>query len=133
LLPSDFPLRSRTGLWVVVLFTLAHGIVVPVNKELAWRGIVQSVLVRAEGVTTGIVITAVLHTAKHALVDVSLAPVPTVLVLALVLGVVRHRWGTTASTVVHLVVNLSSVGLLAVYVLGQSLERVSGDVSNGVE
>ncbi|MFC7028394.1 type II CAAX prenyl endopeptidase Rce1 family protein [Halomicroarcula sp. GCM10025710] len=70
------------------------------------------------GVTTGIIITAVIFTAKHALLDVSLVRVPTILVLALVLGIVRHRWGTTASTVVHMVVNLTSVGLLAIYVLG---------------
>jgi len=108
----------EAGFWVVVLFALAHGILAPVTEELAWRGVVQSALVRAEGVAIGIAITAVLFTAKHALVDVSLARVPTVLVLAVVLGIVRHHWGTTASTVVHLVVNLTSVGLLAVYVSG---------------
>ncbi|MFC6862828.1 CPBP family intramembrane glutamic endopeptidase [Halomicroarcula sp. GCM10025817] len=108
----------EAGLWVAVLFALAHGIVAPVTEELAWRGIVQSAFVRAEGLGTGIVITAVLFTAKHALLDVSLARVPTILVLALVLGIVRHRWGTTASTVVHMVVNLTSVGLLTIYVLG---------------
>ncbi|MFC7250920.1 type II CAAX prenyl endopeptidase Rce1 family protein [Halomicroarcula sp. GCM10025324] len=108
----------EAGLWVVVLFALAHGLIAPVTEELAWRGIVQTALVRGEGVTTGIIITAVIFTAKHALLDVSLVRVPTILVLALVLGIVRHRWGTTASTVVHMVVNLTSVGLLAIYVLG---------------
>lgn len=108
----------EAGVWVVALFAVVHGIVAPVTEELAWRGIVQSAFVESEGVTIGIVVTAVVFTAKHALLDVSFARVPTVLVLALALGVVRHRWGTTASTVAHAVVNLASVTLLAVYVVG---------------
>ncbi|MFC7007942.1 CPBP family intramembrane glutamic endopeptidase [Halalkalicoccus salilacus] len=49
------------------LFALAHGIVAPVTEELAWRGIIQSALVRAEGVIIGIVVTDIVFTAKHAL------------------------------------------------------------------
>lgn len=67
----------EAGLWVVVLFALAHGIVALVTEELAWRGIIQSALVRAEGVIIGIVVTAIVFTAKHALLDISLARVPT--------------------------------------------------------
>lgn len=103
----------QAGLWIVLLFAAAHGIVAPITEELAWRGVVQTSLVRAEGPLVGIVATAGLFTAKHALLDASLARVPTVLVLALVLGVVRHRWGTTASTLVHGIVNMVSVVLLA--------------------
>lgn len=106
----------EAGLWVLALFAFAHGIVAPITEELAWRGVVQSALVEAWEPAVGIAATAVLFTAKHAVLDASLARVPTVLVLAVVLGLVRHRWGTTASTVVHGVVNLASVVGLALLV-----------------
>ena len=108
----------EAGFWVVALFAVAHGIIAPITEELAWRGITQSALTKAEGASIGIVVTAIVFTTKHALVDMSLSRVPTVLVLALVLGIVRHQWGTTASTVTHAFVNLTSVALLSVYVLG---------------
>ena len=108
----------EAGVWVLALFAFAHGIVAPLTEELAWRGVVQSALVETRGPVVGIVVTAALFTAKHAILDLSLARVPTVLVLAVVLGLVRHRWGTTASTVVHVVVNLASVVGLAIFVFG---------------
>lgn len=108
----------RAGPWVLVLFALAHGIVAPLAEELAWRGVVQTALVRSAGTAVGILSTALLFTAKHAFLDASLARVPSVLLLALVLGVVRHRWGTAASTLGHAVVNLGAVALLAVAVIG---------------
>ena len=108
----------KVGFWVVVLFALAHGLVAPMTEELAWRGIIQSAVVQSEGVAIGIVFTAIVFTLKHALLDLSLVRVPSVLILAFALGAVRHRWGTTASTVAHGVVNLTSVCLLAIYVFG---------------
>lgn len=108
----------ESGVWVLALFALAHGIVAPVTEELAWRGVVQSALVEAWEPAVGIAVTAMLFTAKHAALDASLARVPTVLMLAAVLGLVRHRWGTTASTVVHAVANLASVVGLAFFVYG---------------
>jgi membrane protease YdiL (CAAX protease family) len=108
----------EVGVWVLALFVLAHGIVAPVAEELAWRGVVQTALVESWGPTVGIAATAVLFTAKHVVLDASLARIPTVFVLAVVLGLLRHRWGTTASTVVHTVVNLASVVGLAILVYG---------------
>ena len=108
----------EAGVWVLALFALAHGVVAPVTEELAWRGVVQTALVESWGPTVGIAVTAVLFTAKHVVLDASLARLPTVLVLAVALGLVRHRWGTTASTVVHAVVNLTSVATLAILVFG---------------
>ncbi|WP_158599372.1 CPBP family intramembrane glutamic endopeptidase [Halobellus sp. Atlit-38R] len=108
----------EAGVWVLALFALAHGIVAPVTEELAWRGVVQTALVESWGPTVGIAVTAVLFTAKHVVLDASLARLPTVLVLAVALGLVRHRWGATASTVVHAVVNLTSVATLAILVFG---------------
>lgn len=106
----------QAGLWVVLLFAVAHGIIAPVAEELAWRGVVQTSFVRSQGPFVGIAATVVLFTAKHVLLDASLARVPTVLVLAIVLGLVRHQWGTTASTIVHGIANMVSVVLLALAV-----------------
>ena len=106
----------EAGVWVLVLFAFAHGIVAPLTEELAWRGIVQTALVESQRPAVGIVVTAALFTAKHMVLDLSFARAPTVLVLAVVLGLVRHRWGTTASTVVHAIVNLASVVGLALLV-----------------
>ena len=108
----------ETGVWVLALFALAHGVVAPVTEELAWRGVVQTALVNSWGPTVGITVTVVLFTTKHVVLDASLARIPTVLVLAVALGLVRHRWGTTASTVVHAVVNLTSVAALSILVFG---------------
>jgi len=108
----------KAEVWVLALFALAHGVVAPLAEELAWRGIVQSALVEAQGSAVGIAATAVLFTAKHAVLDVSLARLPTVLVLAIALGLVRDRWGTTASTLVHAVVNLASVIGLVILAFG---------------
>ena len=49
---------------------------------------------------------------KHVLVDGSLARITTLVMLGLVLGVVRLRWGTGSSTVAHMVVNLVSTGVV---------------------
>lgn len=108
----------EAGVWVVGLFVLAHGIVAPLAEELAWRGVVQTALVKSQGPAVGILVTAALFTTKHAVLDASLARVPVLLVLAVALGIVRHRWGTTASTVVHAVVNLAAVAGVVALVFG---------------
>lgn len=108
----------EAGVWVLALFVLAHGIIAPLAEELAWRGIVQTALVKSHGPAVGILITVALFTTKHAVLDASLARVPSLLVLGVALGVVRHRWGTTASTVLHAVVNLAAVAGLMVLVFG---------------
>mgnify|MGYP006281112021 CR=1 FL=1 len=108
----------EAGVWVLVLFTFTHGFVAPLAEELAWRGIIQTALVEARGPVIGIAVTAILFTAKHAVLDASFARVPSVLVLSVALGLARHRWGTTASTIVHVVVNLASVIGLAILVFG---------------
>jgi hypothetical protein len=108
----------EAGVWVLVLFTFAHGFVAPLTEELAWRGIVQTALVEARGPAFGIAVTAILFTTKHAVLDASFARVPSVLVLSVALGLARHRWGTTASTIIHVIVNLAGVLGLAILVFG---------------
>lgn len=100
--------------WIVPVFVLGNGIVVPFAEELVWRGIVQTALVERLGAPVGIGVTALLFALKHVVVDLSVARLTTLLVLALVYGLVRHRWGTGASTVAHAVANLvATAGFLA--------------------
>jgi len=94
------------GLPVAALFLLAHGLVAPITEELAFRGVVQTALARERGPLVGVLGAATLFTLKHVLVDGSLERVLPVVVLALVLGVVRERWGTGASTITHATVNV---------------------------
>lgn len=99
---------------IAVVFVLGNGLFGPIAEEVVWRGIVQTELVERWGPALGIGVTAVLFAFKHVVVDLSLARITTLLTLALVYGLVRHRWGSGASTVTHVAVNLAaSAGTLA--------------------
>jgi len=102
---------------LAVLFLLGNGIAVPVAEEQVWRGIVQTKLVDAWGVPAGIGVTAALFALKHVVVDLSVARPTTLLALALGFGLLRHRYGTTSSTVAHLGVNFASSAALVWSVL----------------
>lgn len=96
--------------WVGAVFLVANGMVVPIAEELAWRGVVQTSLVRRFGPEIGIAVTAAAFVAKHLLVDMA-APtfrVVSLVVLAVVFSLLRHRYGTGSSTVAHLGVNLTA-------------------------
>lgn len=108
-------LRATPAL--AALFLLGNGLVVPVTEEAAWRGVVQSELVEAWGVPAGIVTTAILFALKHVVVDLSVVRVTTLLALGLVLGLVRHRFGTASSTITHAGVNTISTASLIVAAL----------------
>jgi len=86
----------------------ANGILTPIVEEFAWRGYMQSRLVAGWGAGAGILVTAACFAAKHMIVDVSIGRASTLVVGSLVLGLVRHRWGTGASTTTHLALNLVS-------------------------
>jgi membrane protease YdiL (CAAX protease family) len=109
---ASFAEGLQAGTWVAVLMLVANGLVAPASEELAWRGVVQTALVRAWGPMIGIVVTALLFALKHVVLDGSLARMTTLVMLGLVLGVVRHRWGTGSSTIAHTVVNLASTSLI---------------------
>jgi len=99
-------------LWVASLLMVTNGLVIPVTEELAWRGVIQSGLTLALGVLRGLLLTAGLFALKHVLVDGSAARLTTLLMLSLVLGLVRWRWGTGASIAAHVVMNLGGTALL---------------------
>lgn len=105
-------LMIRGGPLVLVAMLVANGILTPIAEEYAWRGYIQHRLVQAWGMRLGLLLTALLFAAKHIVVDVSLGRTTTLLVLAGLVGLIRWRWGTTASTVAHCVLNLFGTSLV---------------------
>lgn len=105
---------SESPTWAIVLLVIANGVIVPITEELAWRGVIQTALTKSYGTYAAIGITAIAFVLKHILVDLS-APVfrvTSLVLLAFILGGLRARYGTTSSTVAHLLVNgLSTVAL----------------------
>lgn len=101
-----------TPLLAAVLL-LGNGVAVPIAEEQVWRGIVQTELVASWGARIGILATAALFALKHVIVDLAVFRVTTLVALGLLLGVVRHRYGTGSSVALHIGVNLlSSAGLV---------------------
>jgi uncharacterized protein len=105
---------SESPTWAIVFLVIANGIIVPITEELAWRGVIQTALTKSYGTYAAIGITAIAFVLKHILVDLS-APVfrvTSLVLLAFILCGLRARYGTTSSTVAHLLVNsLSTVAL----------------------
>lgn len=100
---------------LAVVFILGNGIAVPIAEEQVWRGIVQTELVDSLGAVAGVLLTAVLFALKHVVVDLTIARITTLVALGLVLGVLRHRYGTVSSITTHIGMNLfGSVSIVLV-------------------
>lgn len=91
---------------LAVVLLLGNGVAVPIAEEHVWRGLVQTELVAAWGAGIGILVTAIIFTSKHIIVDLAIFRVTTLLALGLLFGIVRHRYGTGSSIVLHIGVNL---------------------------
>lgn len=110
------PSAGATGLgfdgptWALVAVVLANGVIAPIAEEVAWRGVVQTTLVDALGAAAGVAITAVLFVAKHVVVDLGAGPLRlfSLVVLAIGWGALRHRHGTGASTLSHVLANTTA-------------------------
>lgn len=105
---------TEAGPLAAGMLLLFNGLGGPLVEEFAWRGYIQTKLTQGWGVGWGLVVTALLFTGKHMIVDFSIGRTTTLLVGALVLGLVRHRWGTTASTITHLVANFAATTLFII-------------------
>lgn len=88
------------------MLLFGNGILTPFVEEFAWRGYIQSKLVLGWGGRVGIVAAALLFAAKHAVREAPLFRPATLLLGASALGLIRARWGTTTTTVIHLLVNV---------------------------
>lgn len=98
--------------WVGWILLGVNGMVVPVLEEWVWRGVVQTSLVRVWGLAVGATVTAVAFALKHVVIDASVARLTTLLMFAAVVGLVRTRWGTGASTVAHVVANTTATAMV---------------------
>ncbi|MFB6177128.1 MAG: type II CAAX prenyl endopeptidase Rce1 family protein [Halobaculum sp.] len=79
----------------------------PISEEIAFRGVIQTALTDRFSAGVGIGVTAVVFVGKHLLVDSVLIPtrVVALVILAVVLGLLRARYGTGSSVVAHVVAN----------------------------
>lgn len=102
---------AAAPMWAILALLLGNGILAPIVEELAWRGYIQSRLSLGWGSGVGLVATALLFSAKHVVLDVSLSRTATLVIGSLFLGVIRHRWGTFASTLAHFVGNFTATTL----------------------
>lgn len=100
--------------WALALFLLGNGVAVPVAEELAWRGVVQTALTEAYGVSLAVGVTTIAFVVKHLVVDLSapLFRVTSLVLLSFVFCALRARYGTTSSTVAHLTANFTATASL---------------------
>lgn len=105
---EELRIAGRAVVALGLVLIPANGILTPIVEEFAWRGYIQSRLVAGWGTAAGVAVTAACFAAKHMIVDLSIGRTSTLLIGSLFLGLVRHRWGTGASTMTHLVLNLVS-------------------------
>jgi membrane protease YdiL (CAAX protease family) len=104
--PSIARLRTAgAGVWIALL--IGNGVAVPLSEEFAWRGYIQTRLQTAWGAAPAVVVCAALFAAKHVAVDRSVLRLVTLATGAVALGIVRARYGTTASSLAHVVLNLA--------------------------
>lgn len=92
----------------IFLLLPANGVLAPMVEELAWRGYIQTRLIRGWGPSTGIAVTAALFALKHVIVDFSFHRIISLVPGGLLLGVVGYRCGTSASTVLHVLANFTA-------------------------
>jgi membrane protease YdiL (CAAX protease family) len=99
-------ITNSPDLWLRASYIGVVGLLIPITEEWVWRGIVHTGLTRGMGQVTGFIITALAFVLKYLLVSLSIVNLTTLLVVAVVLGLVRARAGTGASTMTHIVTNL---------------------------
>jgi membrane protease YdiL (CAAX protease family) len=97
----------------IASFLLVNGLIIPAAEERLWRGAVQPSLQLAWGIVPALLVTAVLFSIKHAIIDASLGRLVAITAGGLVLGTVAVRAGNNGgggvgwqtSTVSHMVAN----------------------------
>jgi membrane protease YdiL (CAAX protease family) len=92
----------------ILALLIGNGLLAPIVEELAWRGYIQGRLTIGWGPRAALVVTAMLFAAKHMIVDLSLDRSVTLVVISFALGVIRHRWGTSESTLAHFTLNFTA-------------------------
>ena len=101
---------------------LVNGLVVPIAEEWLWRGVVQPRLVSRMGVAAGIALTAVLFSAKHAVIDASMGRMLAITCGGVILGWVAHKATWRASALSHIIMNSVATAGVIIYGLFQSTQ-----------
>jgi membrane protease YdiL (CAAX protease family) len=119
--PSDTILAASlaTPLAIVALLVV-NGLVIPIAEERLWRGLIQPCLFASWGLLPSLVVTAVLFSLKHAIVDAALGRLLALTIGGLVLGLVAHRAGGSdggrngwqTSAVSHVVANIAGTSIV---------------------
>jgi membrane protease YdiL (CAAX protease family) len=91
--------------WAIIPLLIGNGTMVPIVEEFAWRGYVQTSFARVWGAWPALWVTAVLFALKHVIVDLSMARTITLVTASVILGLIRHFFGTLASTLAHYTMN----------------------------
>jgi membrane protease YdiL (CAAX protease family) len=109
-------LAAAAPVLVPVVLLLVNGVVIPFAEEWLWRGFVQPRLAGALGLVPGLLITAVLFSLKHAVIDASLGRLLALTAFGLVLGILAARHGWQASALAHALANIPAT--IAVLIAG---------------
>ncbi len=108
-------LASAAPLLVAASLLVFNGVVIPFAEEWLWRGLIQPRMIGALGFAPGILLTAILFSLKHAIIDASLGRVLAIFGAGIVVGVLaaRRSWRTSAAA--HALANITAtvIALLA--------------------
>jgi membrane protease YdiL (CAAX protease family) len=122
-LPASTTTLAANARWLEpASMLLVNGLVVPVAEEWLWRGVVQPRFVSRMGLGAGIAVTAILFSAKHAVVDASLGRALAITCGGAVLGWVAHKATWRASALSHVMMNTVATFGVIVYGLVQRSE-----------
>lgn len=103
---SDITLFAPVGLLLAgASLLLVNGVVVPCAEEWLWRGIIQPRLTGSLRFPLGLLITSVLFSLKHVIIDASLGRLLTLTGFGIVMGVVAWRQGWRAAALAHALAN----------------------------
>lgn len=117
---SDTVLAAPAGLLLAALsLLLVNGVAIPVAEEWLWRGLVQPVISAALGSLPGLLVTSLLFSAKHAIVDASLGRALTLTVFGLIMGHTARRYGWRAAAATHSLANLIATAFALIITGGE--------------
>lgn len=103
---SDIVVLEPLAIPLAALSLLAvNGVVVPLAEEWLWRGLIQPRLAGALGAVPGLLLTSVLFSLKHAIIDASLGRLLAIVWFGGVMGVLAARYGWRVAAAAHVLAN----------------------------
>src|SRR3990172_3736344 len=106
---SDITLFEPVGvLLAIVSLLLVNRIVVPVAEEWLWPGLILPHLIASFGFLPELLITSVLFSLKHVIIDTSFGRLLTLTGFGIVMGVTATRYGWRASAMAHAPANTTA-------------------------